>query len=37
MLASEYYTLGEKTTEAWIKVEHITEGKNTIYKGQQLN
>ena len=37
MLASHYYTLGKKTTEAWIKVEHIAEKKSTIYKGEQLN
>ena len=37
MLASQYYNLGKKTTEAWIKVEHITERKSTIYKGEQLN
>lgn len=37
MLASQYYTLGKKTTEAWIKEEHKTEKKSTIYKGEQLN
>ena len=37
MLASQYCTLGKKTTEGWIKVEHITERKNKIYKEEQLN
>lgn len=35
MLASQYYTLGKKTTEGWNKMENITERKSTIYKGEQ--
>ena len=35
--ASQYCTLGKKTTEDWSKVEHIAERKSTIYKGQKLN
>lgn len=37
VLASQCCTLGKKTPEGWIKVEHITERKSTIYKGEQLN
>ena len=29
--------MGKKTTEGWIKFEHITKRKSTIYNGDQLN
>ena len=32
MLASQYCTLGKKTTEGWIKVEHIQKGKVKFIK-----
>ena len=35
--ASQNYTLKRKKTEGWNEVEHITERKRTILKGEQLN
>lgn len=37
MQASGHYTLERKKTEGWNEVEHITERKSTILKGEQLN